>query len=104
MAVHGLQRWRRRLLLLAGCLCGALPGAAMAERVGSDGAPALHSSRLQAESAPLQDGRYLLRPRLASVQSRRDASGAVVLRTALTPEGAAACDADRVFSDGFESP
>lgn len=104
MAVHGFQRWRRRLLLLACSLYGALPSAAMAQRVGSDGLPALHSSRLQAGSAALQDGRYLLRPRLVPLQSKRDASGAVVLRTALTPKGAAVCDAGSVFSDGFEPP
>lgn len=103
MTVHSIHRWRR-LLLVACSLGGALPGAAIAKPVESDGAPALLSSRLQAAATPLQDGRYLLRPRLVPVQSTRDVTGEVVLRTVLTPKGVAICGADVIFSDGFESP
>jgi hypothetical protein len=105
------RRRRPALHWLAAIACGYLwaapPVLAGPAQAPPDTGPALRASRLQAQPPALSDGRFRVRAQLtpAPVTPSRDATGQLVLHTAVTAKGGDTCDPlSGIFRDGFEDP
>jgi len=93
--------------IACGCLSAPAPVLAGSAQAPPATDPALRASRLQAQPQVLGDARFSVRARLAPTPATplRDATGQLVLHTAVTAKGVATCDPlSAIFRDGFETP